>query len=195
MPTDIIDHLAGIAPNSVLDGLRQRRPATRDNAELAFRLLFEPDDAASPSCGERLALGLFVAALHRDDALARLFADRLAATADGARLADAVVALAERTATEGPYGAYPPGPLSAEDKPGPVFAPSGDERAALGDRLTAGFAQVHLLVFRPRDASAAALEHLGAAGWSADDIVTLSQIVAFLAFQIRVVAGLKRLAA
>jgi hypothetical protein len=40
--------------------------------------------------------------------------------------------------------------------------------------------------------SACALE---AAGWSADDIVVLSQLVAFLSFQIRVVAGLGVLSA
>jgi uncharacterized protein YciW len=34
-----------------------------------------------------------------------------------------------------------------------------------------------------------------AAGWSADGIVTLSQLVSFLAFQVRVVAGLSVLAA
>jgi uncharacterized protein YciW len=33
------------------------------------------------------------------------------------------------------------------------------------------------------------------AGWSTTDIVTLSQIVAFLSFQIRVIAGLRVLAA
>jgi len=32
------------------------------------------------------------------------------------------------------------------------------------------------------------------AGWSTNDIVTLSQLVAFLAFQIRAVAGLRALA-
>jgi uncharacterized protein YciW len=53
----------------------------------------------------------------------------------------------------------------------------------------------HLLVFHPRDASPAALQKLLDAGWSATDIVTLSQLVSFLTFQIRVVAGLRTLAA
>jgi len=51
------------------------------------------------------------------------------------------------------------------------------------------------LVFRPRDASPAALQALLDAGWAANDIVTLSQLVAFLSFQIRAVAGLRALAA
>jgi CMD domain protein len=65
----------------------------------------------------------------------------------------------------------------------------------LGRRLTAALEHAHLLVFHPRDASAAALQKLLDAGWSTTDIVTLSQLVSFLAFQIRVVAGLRTLAA
>lgn len=190
MSDDIIDHLAGIAPGSDLDALRRRRPATRDNAELAFRLLFAPEDPAGVPQGERLAIGLFVAALHRDDTLTRLFADRL-----DAQTSDAVAALAHRAAATGPFGRYPAGPLSAEDTTGAVFTADADIRAVFGERLAAGFEHVHLLVFHPRDASVSALQRLTAAGWTADDAVTLSQIVAFLAFQIRVVAGLKLLAA
>ena len=43
-----------------------------------------------------------------------------------------------------------------------------------------------MLVFHPRDAAPASLQALLDAGWSATDIVTLSQLVAFLSFQIRV---------
>ena len=50
-------------------------------------------------------------------------------------------------------------------------------------------------MFRPRDASPQALQELLNAGWSATDIVILSQLVAFLSFQIRVVVGLRALAA
>jgi uncharacterized protein YciW len=52
----------------------------------------------------------------------------------------------------------------------------------------------HLLVFHPRDAAPARLQALLDAGWSTTDIVTLSQIIAFLSFQIRVAAGLRVLA-
>ena len=45
------------------------------------------------------------------------------------------------------------------------------------------------------NAAPAALQALLDAGWSTTDIVTLSQIVAFLSFQIRVIAGLRVLAA
>ena len=65
----------------------------------------------------------------------------------------------------------------------------------LGRRLAAAFDHTHLLVFHPRDAAPTALQALLDAGWSTTGIVTLSQIVAFLSFQIRVVAGLRALAA
>lgn len=51
-----------------------------------------------------------------------------------------------------------------------------------------------MLAFHPRDATQGALQSLLDAGWSTTDIVTLSQLIAFLSFQIRVVAGLRVLA-
>ena len=63
-----------------------------------------------------------------------------------------------------------------------------------GSRLAAAFDYMHLLVFHPRDAAPAELQALLDAGWSTTDIVTLSQIAAFLSFQIRVIAGLHILA-
>jgi CMD domain protein len=94
----------------------------------------------------------------------------------------------------GPYGSYPPGPLTREDTAGPVYRADAAARRALGARLAAAFEHVHLLVYHPRDAAPAALQALLDAGWSTTDIVTLSQIVAFLSFQIRVVVGLRALA-
>ena len=51
-----------------------------------------------------------------------------------------------------------------------------------------------MLEFHPRDAAAPALQVLLDAGWSTTDIVTISQLVSFLSYQIRVVAGLSTLA-
>src|SRR5262249_35139856 len=97
--------------------------------------------------------------------------------------------------TKGPYGAFPRGPLSKEDMPGPVHRVADRHREALGPRLAAAFEHVHMLGFHPRAAAAPSLQSLTAAGWTTTQIVTLSQLVAFLSFQIRVVAGLKVLAA
>jgi uncharacterized protein YciW len=51
-----------------------------------------------------------------------------------------------------------------------------------------------MLVFHPRDADPDAIQALLNAGWSNQGIVTLSQLVAFLAFQLRAAAGLRVLA-
>ncbi len=93
--------------------------------------------------------------------------------------------------TSGPYGAYPPGPLAAEAKAGLEFRVSPPARAFFGEHLAAGLDHAHLLVSHPRDASPAALQVLLGAGWSTTGIVTLSQLASLLAFQIRVVAGLR----
>ena len=101
-------------------------------------------------------------------------------------------AIAEAKA-HGPYGRFPAGPLSREDAAGPIYRASAETRRALGPRLAAAFEHMHLLVFHPRDADRRALQALLDAGWSTTAIVTLSQIAAFLSFQIRVVAGLRTL--
>lgn len=46
------------------------------------------------------------------------------------------------------------------------------------------------MVLHPRDAAPADLQALLDAGWTTPSIVTLSQIIAFVSFQSRVVAGL-----
>ena len=114
-----------------------------------------------------------------------------APTAWKAAIASAVAA----AKGQGPYGHYPKGPLSAEDKPGPLFKLGASERTALGARLAAAFEHTHMLVFHPRDSAPPYLQALIDAGWSTTGIVVISQLVAFLSYQIRVVAGLRVLKA
>ena len=83
----------------------------------------------------------------------------------------------------------------AEDKAGPLFKIGAAERSALGRRLAAAFEHTHMLVFHPRDAAPPYLQALVDAGWSTTGIVVISQLVAFLSYQIRVVAGLRVLKA
>lgn len=192
---DVIDLLAGIEPGSRLDGIRAQRTVARENAQKSWLALFEPEIPGTVTALERRAVAAFVAALHREPAPAGFYADALAGQDSSAAIAAAVAAEAERGATTGPYGHYPAGPLSVEDVAGPIYRVADDSRRILGPRLAAALEHVHLLVFRPRDASATALQALLDAGWSTTDIVTLSQLVAFLSFQIRVVAGLRALAA
>ncbi len=192
---DVIDTLVGITPGSPLDAIRARRPEARSQAQASFAALFAPHTPGDFSVAERFALATFVAGLHAQPALVSFYAAKLAGAGAAPALRDAVSAAAADAAGQGPYGAYPNGPLSAEDTEGPVWYPVGALAEALGPRLAAAFVHAHMLVFHPRDSTPEFLRALLDAGWSTTDIVTISQLVAFLSFQIRVVAGLSTLAA
>lgn len=192
---DIIDTLAGIEPGSALDAIRARRLQARENAQKSYLSLFEPVDTGDVSLVERAAVALFVVGLHREPNVAAFYRAKLAATADGARLIEAVEVEIARGATSGPYGAFPAGPLSVENESGLIYRVSAERKPELGARLVAAFEHAHLLVFRPRDAAASDVKALLDAGWSTTGIVTFSQLVAFLSFQVRVVSGLRVLGA
>ena len=191
---DVIDLLAGIAPGSRLHAIRAERPQARDNAQASFLALFQPMAAGHMTLHERYAVAVFVAAVHREQAVVEFYAAGLAGVSDGPGLTDHLTSEIALAVSEGPYGTFPAGPLSREDRPGPTFRVREEARLGLGDRLAAAFEHAHLLVFHPRDATPEALQGLLDAGWSSTGIVTLSQLVAFLSFQIRVVAGLRSLA-
>jgi CMD domain protein len=192
---DIIDTLAGIEPGSALDVIRARRLQARENAQKSYLSLFEPVDASDFSLAERAAVAAFVTGLHGESPVAALYREKLAANAEAAALVEAIQVEIERGKTSGPYGAFPAGPLSIESKAGLIFRVSAERKAALGPRLVAALEHAHLLVFRPRDAASADMKALLDAGWSTTGIVTFSQLVAFLSFQLRVVSGLRTLAA
>jgi len=191
---DVIDRLVGIAPGSALDAVRARRPQARTHAEASYRALFVPASPGGVSVMERFAVGAFVTGLHGAPETAVFYAAGLAESGASTALREAVNTAIEAGCTNGPYGSYPAGPLSREDFGGLAYRIDPDTRAVLGPRLAAAFEHAHMLMLHPRDATPAALQALLDAGWSADDIVTLSQIVAFLSFQIRVIAGLRVLA-
>lgn len=192
--TDIIDRLAGIAAGSPLDAVRARRPAARAHAEASYRALLLPAEPGGFAIAERFAVAAYVAGLHREAATAAHYAAHLGRHG-GAALADTVVAAVAQTRAEGPAGHYPAGPLAGESSAAPSFALPPALAAALGPKLAAAFAHAHFLVFHPREAAAERFAPLYAAGWTEDAIVSLSQLVSFLAFQIRVVAGLATLRA
>jgi len=194
MDTDVIDTLAGIKPGSVLDRLRNRRPDARNQAQASYRALFAPEIPGEVTATERFAVAAFVTGLHGDAETAAFYAAGLAASGASAELRRAIDTAVAAAKGQGPYGSYPAGPLSREDTTGPTHRVAAETRPALGSRLAAAFDHMHLLVFHPRDAAPAGLQALLDAGWSTTDIVTLSQIAAFLSFQIRVVTGLRVLA-
>ena len=187
--TDVIDSLVEIAPGSKLDAIRAQRSEARKHAQASYTSLFEPRELGGVSTDERHAIASFVASLHGEPKTDAFYAAKLPAASHSTIAAEAAAAK-----TKGPYGHFPKGPLSVEDAPGPIWKVSDAGRASLGPRLAAAFEHTHMLVFHPRDASAASLQSLLDAGWSTDDIVTVSQLVSFLSYQIRVVSGLGVLA-
>ncbi|MBL3699103.1 alkylhydroperoxidase domain protein [Leucobacter luti] len=190
---DIIDLLAGITPSSELAAVRAQRTQARENAQLSFTALLEPEQPGDFSLAERYAIAAFVAQLHGFPEAAEFYADLLGdedsqlAAQIAAAAADVVAAGAGR----GPVGAYREPDLASEGTHAAVWRPDADAAERLGAHLAAGLAHAHALVFRPREARPEWLAALVAAGWSADAIVSLSQLVSFLAFQLRLAWGLR----
>jgi CMD domain protein len=192
---DIIDLLAGIEPGSSLDAIRARRLQARENAQKSYLSLFEPVDFGDFAAADRYAVAAFVAGFHGEPAVANFYLAKLTKAAARPEQVEALKAEIERGKTKGPYGAFPAGPLSTEDKTGLIYHVVEDRKPILGAQLDAALEHAHLLVFRPRDARPADMQALLDAGWSSTGIVVLSQLVAFLSFQVRSVAGLRTLGA
>lgn len=192
MTTDIVDQIVGVTPE--LDALRRRRPVTREQLQASFDALFAPVSTEEVSQAERELIAAFATRLAGDaDATAEFYADR--ALAVDPQRATVVIAEATNAAVTGPFGAYTEAGLQGENTEGERYAPSPEIAEALGGRVAAALAHTHLLVFRPRESAAVDIQRLVDAGWSADGIVTLSQLVSFLAFQQRVITGLRVLSA
>ncbi|MDR6689464.1 CMD domain protein [Microbacterium sp. 1154] len=190
---DIIDLLAGIRPGDALDAVRSRRPQARENAQRSLEALLEPATPGDFPLAERYAVAVFVSALHGFTAATDFYGDLLGDEAAG--LLPVVTETAAAASTPGPFGQYREPGLAAESTDGERWAPEARVAEGLGIRLSAALAHAHLLVVRPREARPEALRHLVDAGWSPDAIVSLSQLVAFLTFQLRLAWGLRVLAA
>ncbi|KSV94784.1 MULTISPECIES: CMD domain protein [Sinorhizobium/Ensifer group] len=192
---DIIDLLAGITPGSSLDRIRAQRPETREQAQQSYLALFRPKAPGDVSLAERQTIASFIAGLHRQPDIYEFYVNPLEESGTDRWLVEVLKAEIGAGQATGPYGDYPEGPLSVENKAGLLYRVSDTNRDVLGEKLSAAFEHAHLLVFRPREASPQALQALLDAGWTTDGIVTLSQLVSFVAFQIRVIAGLSLLSA
>lgn len=190
---DIIDLLAGIRPGDALDTVRSQRPQARENAQRSFEALLEPAVPGDFSLAERYAVALFVSRLHGFDTATDFYRDLLGDEA--ADLIPGVTEAAAAATAAGPFGRYREPDLASESTEGPRWTADSRVAASLGIRLSAALTHAHLLVVRPREARPEDLRRLVDAGWNADAIVSLSQLVAFLTFQLRLSWGLRALAA
>jgi hypothetical protein len=133
---DVIDLLAGIPKGSRLDGVRAERKQARDNAQKSHEALLAPKFPGGVTAEDRYAVAAFVAGLHRDARIVAFYMDGLGAQNPGRDVVEAIMAEIALAAADGPYGRYPPGPLTVEDKSGPVHKISEANRRALGGART-----------------------------------------------------------
>lgn len=178
--TNIIDLLAETPDD--LAQLRRQRPDATANAERSFSALFEPEDPKDLPVAWRYGIGLFVAGISYQDRAAAFYADLLSDEASDDFIAGVKAAIA-RGASRGPYAS---GDFI-------TFAELGAEHG-FADAFIAALDFAHLLTFHPKDATPAAIGHLQESGLSDDAIVSLAQLISFLAFQLRVAHGLRVLA-
>jgi CMD domain protein len=190
MSLDVLDHALGVTAGEPLDAVRSARAGTRDNAQRSYDSIFSPAVGNGLSVAERLALAVVISRWHGDTPLSAHYESEFSRAEPSADMIAALRDIAAAGRTEGPYGVYRERGLAAESTEGLRFVVPEASRAVIGDELSALVEHVHLLVFRPREASADALQRLLDEGWTTTDLVCASQLVAFLTFQIRYATGL-----
>lgn len=192
---NIIDHLSGVVAGSPVDIALSARPDVRRVAQDAYSQLFGSSDEAA-SLFERRALGAFAAALENEpESVAHFHALMQESDPSNGHLSRIVSWEALLAAAPGPYGRFPPGPLSADDLDGPVYRASRAACEELGLRLATALEHIHLLILHPRDANQDSENRLLDSGWTPAGVALVVQIAGFIGFQSRIVAGLRAVAA
>jgi uncharacterized protein YciW len=146
---DLMDRLAGLAPDSALAAVRRQRPDVVRHLQASDEAIFSPREDGGLTPAERVAAALQVAELLRDEVLEAHYRERLAAAG---------------------VPAQPPGKA--------------------GERWAVILAHVQRATVDPGSGSRADVDGLIAAGLSPQAIVALSQLIAYVNFQSRVLAGL-----
>jgi alkylhydroperoxidase domain protein/CMD domain protein len=164
--SDVISDLAGVQPGSPLAELRAQRPEASNHAQGSYNALFSPSADSALSQIERLAMALRVAVVHSATEAADHYRQRLQAISPGS-----------------PSGWARAGGEESEPLDG----------SSVSGRLKVILQHADLLATRPRQARPDHLQALADAGLSTAEIVTLSQVIAFVSFQVRVIAGLRLL--
>lgn len=157
--SDVLDMLAGLAPDAPLAQLRRQRPNVVRHIQGSDDAIFAPSDDGGLTRQERAAAALRIATLLRDGALEAHYRARLAALDPTGALAKTVEGKAELT------------------------EPRWDAIIAHVDLVTRG----------PGSAERKDIDNLLAAGLSSHAVVSLSQLIAYVNFQSRVLAGLRAL--
>jgi CMD domain protein len=170
---DVIEHAAGLAEGDKLQRLRRRRGSVVDHAQATVLALIAPGEPGNLSLVERAALALRVALVNEEHGLAAWYRDRLAEAGASAALIDAI-----------------------RDRPLATGAPAtGTAEQSVPGRLAVMLDHVDHVAVEPGGVGPAHISALEAAGLGEPEIVTVSQIAAFVSYQARVTAGLREIAA
>lgn len=174
IPADDNDAASGVSTTLAAAGLESETPLTATIAgrahsfaltETTLRSVLQPREPGGLSHAERAALACRVARLNGADDLAGHFRRQLEDGSNDHTHAGTGTSRLADTAYDG-----------------------GDDV-----RLRALLGYTDLVTRRPRDASRALIDTLYAAGVGDDDIVRLAELVAFVNYQCRVIAGLRLL--
>lgn len=175
--SNIIDVLAGVTLPE-----RSARPDAVANAERSFEALFESSLLIDVPANHRYATAAFIAGISGDARAFDFYADLL--SDEDEALVEVVASAVEVGRSTGPYAG---GDFV-------LFGVLFGDVEGLDAKLAAAFDFAHLLTFHPKDASPAAIGHLQEAGYTETGIVSLSQLISFVAFQLRVAHGVRVLA-
>lgn len=162
MPLDtVIPRAAGVRVGSAAATVLTARERVLELSQNSHDALLAPTDPGGLSLPLRAALATRVATINADGALI----DHYRALLDAAdETSQSIVSVAD-----------------------PTYMPPAE-----GDRwLTAVVAHADLLAIAPQDSNKATIEALRAAGVEDPDIVRLTQLVGFVVYQARLVAGLR----
>lgn len=159
---DLVDHIAGLQPDSALYGVRHARAKVVAATQGSAEALFDPALEGGLSLQERLLLALYTCQLSGHAALAEHYAERL---------------------RELPL---PPGWPTGFERIDPRSFPAG--------RLAELLAFARSVTANPVEGDRQAVERLLESGVASTEVVVAAQLLGFVAYQIRVVAGLAALA-
>ncbi len=166
-PADLVDSLVPLGADDAVFAVRHKRDKVVAATQGSYDCIFDPA-LAGPSLAERLLAAHAIVRLAGSTALEAHYRDRLLALAGTAALTPS-----QRAALDG----------------APVDGLAADPR------LQAILGFTRKLTERPVEGDREALLELPAAGLATPEVVALAQLIAFVAYQLRVVAGLQAMAA
>jgi CMD domain protein len=175
---DFVAALAGLAPDGPVAALRAFRAEATRYTQGSHDALFS-NDVADLTLRERLHAAWYAALLSRCERTAQAYRERLLALgAETEAGADATSAALDAI---------------ARHRTGP--ATTVETVVKTDQRLAAILVHTEALVLHPAETGKSALAALQAAGLTTGAIVALAQLVAFVTYQVRVIAALRALEA